>query len=58
MALIEGQILAGVSDRPGLCLALTDWSMEARIIQHEERRRDAHRRREGNKAVKDQTLIE
>ena len=36
---IEALILAGHPDLPGLCLALSDWSAELRILQNEERRR-------------------
>jgi hypothetical protein len=43
---IEAEILVGNPDLPGLCLALSDWSAELRILQDEERRRVALRRRE------------
>ena len=55
---IEREILAGKSELPGLCLALKDWSTGLRIIQDQERRRDALRRREGDEAGENQALIE
>ncbi len=48
IAAIEAEILAGNPDLAGLCLALSDWSAELRIIQDEERRQAETRRREGN----------
>ena len=39
IAEIEAQIRAGHTDIDGLCLALSDWSAELRILQNEERRR-------------------
>jgi len=48
IAAIKAEILAGNSDVPGLCLALSDWSAELRILQDEERRRADTRRREGS----------
>jgi hypothetical protein len=39
IAAIEAQILAGNPDLHGLCLALSDWSAELRILQNEKRRR-------------------
>jgi hypothetical protein len=35
---IEAQIRAGHPDLQGLCLALSDWSAELRILQNEKRR--------------------
>ena len=35
IAEIEAQILAGNPDLQGLCLALSDWSNELRIIEKE-----------------------
>ena len=32
---IEAEILAGNPDLPGLCLALSDWCAELRIMQRE-----------------------
>jgi len=37
---IEVEILAGNPDLPGLCLALSDWSAELRILQYEVRQRE------------------
>jgi hypothetical protein len=39
IAAIEAEILAGNPDLQGLCLALSDWSTELRILQDEKRRR-------------------
>jgi hypothetical protein len=47
IAAIEAEMLAGNPDLQGLCLALSDWSGELRILQNEERRQDDARRREG-----------
>jgi hypothetical protein len=55
IAAIEREILAG---KPGLCLAWRDWSMGLRMIQDEECRRDALRRREVHEAGENQALIE
>ena len=46
IAAIEAEIRAGNPDLPGLCLALSDWSAELRILQNEERRQAETRRRE------------
>ena len=35
IAAIEAEILAGNPDLPGLCLALSDWHAELRILQNE-----------------------
>jgi hypothetical protein len=40
IAAIEAEILAGNPDLQGLCLALSDWSAELRILQDEVRRND------------------
>jgi hypothetical protein len=37
IAAIEAEILAGNPDLPGLCLALSDWHAELRILEEEER---------------------
>jgi hypothetical protein len=37
IAAIEAEIRAGNPDLPGLCLALSDWWAELRILQGEER---------------------
>ena len=43
---IQAETLAGNPDLQGLCLALSDWSAELRILQDEERRQGRTRRRE------------
>ena len=53
---IEAEILAGNPDLPGLCLALSDWFAELRILQDEERRQAQTRRREGDRMDRDQAL--
>lgn len=45
IAAIEAEIRAGNPDLAGLCLALSDWSAELRILQDEQRRRARTRRR-------------
>lgn len=45
IAAIEKELLAGNPDVEGLCLALSDWSAELRILQNEERRQAETRRR-------------
>jgi hypothetical protein len=45
IAAIEAELLAGNPDLQGLCLALSDWSAELRILQNEERRREEPQRR-------------
>src|SRR4249920_2936440 len=47
IAAIEAELTAGNPDLPGLCLALSDWSAELRILQDEERRQAETRRRHG-----------
>ena len=37
IAAIEAEILAGSPDLSGLCLALSDWSAELRLLQNEGR---------------------
>jgi hypothetical protein len=54
----EREILAGKQELPELCLALRNWSRELRIIQGEERRRAALRRREWQEASENHALIE
>ena len=58
IAAIEAEILAGNPDLPGLCLALSDWSAELRILQSEKRRQAETRRREKNGLGADQALTE
>jgi hypothetical protein len=36
IAAIEAQILAGNPDLQGLCLALSDWSAELRLLEKED----------------------
>jgi len=43
IAAIEAEILAGNPDLQGLCLALSDWSAELRILQDEVRQREDSR---------------
>jgi hypothetical protein len=38
IAAFEAEILAGNPDLPGLCLALSDWWAELRILEEEQRR--------------------
>jgi len=40
IAIIEAEILANNSDLPGLCLALSDWHAELRILQDEARQHE------------------
>ena len=40
IAAIEAEIRAGNPDLPGLCLALSDWSAELRILQDEVRQHE------------------
>ncbi len=57
-AVEAAEILAGNPDLLGLCLALSDWWAELRILQDEERRRDAVRRRERDGTGDVQALTE
>ena len=36
IAAIEGEILAGNPDLQGLCLALSDWSAELRLLEKDD----------------------
>jgi hypothetical protein len=38
IAIVEAELLAGNPDVEGLCLALSDWSVELRILEAEQRR--------------------
>ena len=58
IAAIEGKLLAGNPDLQGLCLALSDWSAELRILQDEERRREQTRRRDRDEVGEIQALTE
>lgn len=55
---IEAEILAGNPDLPGLCLALSDWCAEFRILQDEERRQAETRRRDADTINGTQALTE
>jgi hypothetical protein len=55
---IEAEILSGNPDLPGLCLALSDWCAELRILQNEERRQVETRRREVDRMNWTQALTE
>ncbi len=46
IAAIEAELMRGNPDVQGLCLALSDWSAELRILQNERRRRAETQRRE------------
>jgi hypothetical protein len=46
IAAIEAEILAGNPDLPGLCLALSDWHAEWRILEAEQRGRNEVRSHE------------
>jgi hypothetical protein len=58
IAAIEAEIRAGNPDLPGLCLALSDWHAELRILQDEQRRQDEARRREMDGVGESQFLTE
>jgi hypothetical protein len=58
IAATEAEFLAGHPDIEGLCMALSDWSAELRILQNEQRRRERTRRREGCGDVEVQALTE
>jgi hypothetical protein len=58
IAAIEAEILAGNPDLQGLCLALSDWSAELRILQDEKRRQERTRRREVEGMGESQALME
>jgi hypothetical protein len=51
IAEIEAEILSGNPDVAGLCLALSDWSTELRILQDEKRRREISGGAEGGDDV-------
>ena len=58
IAAIEAEILAGNPDLPGLCLALSDWHAELRLLQDEERRQARTRRRKVEGMGANQALME
>ena len=45
IAAIEAEIRSGNTDLQGLCLGLSDWSAELRILQNEQRRQAVAQRR-------------
>ena len=47
---IEAKTRVGNQDLPGLFLALSDWSMELRILQNKKRRRAGTQRRKPGKS--------
>ena len=58
IAAIEAELLAGNPDVEGLVLALSDWHVELRILQDDERRRAGARRRQGDGISESQALTE
>jgi hypothetical protein len=58
ITVIVAELTGGNPDVQGLCLALSDWSAELRILQIEQRRRAETRRREADGTSVDQTLTE
>jgi hypothetical protein len=48
IAAIETELLAGNPDVEGLCMALSDWSEELRILEAERRREKRPRDAEGS----------
>ena len=48
IAIIEGELLAGNRDVAGLCLALSDWWAELRILEAEQRQVKRPRDAEGS----------
>ena len=57
IAAIEAEIRAGNPDLQKLCLTLSDWSAELRILQNEERRQAETRRREVEGMGESQALM-
>jgi hypothetical protein len=55
---IEAEILAGNPEVDGLCLALSDWSGELRILEDKKRRPASAERREGKVKAGNQDLME
>ena len=61
IAAIEAEILAGNPDLQGLCLALSDWSAELRILEEEQRQEkppESNPAAQGNALSADQALTE
>jgi len=48
IAAIEAELLAGNPDVQGLCMALSDWWAELRIIEAEQRQEELARHGEGS----------
>ena len=48
IAAVEAELLAGNPDVAGLCMALSDWHVELRIIEAEQRQEKALRDAEGS----------
>jgi len=48
IAAIEGELLAGNPDVEGLCLALSDWYAELRILEAEQRQEQRSRDAKGS----------
>jgi hypothetical protein len=47
IAAIEAELLAGNPDVAGLCMALSDWHVELRILEAEQRQEESSRHAEG-----------
>jgi hypothetical protein len=61
IAAIEAEILAGNPDLQGLCLALSDWCAELRILEEEQRQEkppELNPAAEGTQLSSDQPLME
>lgn len=58
IAAIEAELLAGNPDVEGLCLALSDWWMEVRLIRGLEREKPPGRSPTAPTSPRDQSLIE
>jgi hypothetical protein len=58
IAAIEAEIRAGNPDLQGLCLALSDWHAELRILQDEQRRQAETQRRDRDGIESVQALTE
>ncbi len=51
IAAIEALLLAGHQDVEGLCMALSDWSAELRLVESEPAHGSSNRRREASSDV-------
>ena len=58
IAAIEAEIRAGNPDLQGLCLALSDWSAELRLLQNKKSRRGDTPAAKGGQLRVDQPLTE